>query len=150
MEILHQYPRRLWPAGLFWLENLRAPGFNWSIDSVLKSSDSTQCSVMGFDLAKPNSKINAAALYQSSLQAHELLMIATQPAVRGQGHSRALLQSLIDKESHDRPWWLEVHEENVAASGLYISLGFAVVGRRAQYYSDGAACILMSRPMNTI
>lgn len=150
MQIRHHFPRAEWPSDLLWLESLRAPGFNWSMDSLLKSSEFVRCSVIQSSPESEGRAILAAALFQSSHEAHELLMIAARPEEQGKGHSSALLESLIDEESHDRPWWLEVHENNKIALGLYISKGFGVVGRRAQYYSDGAACILMSRPINAI
>ena len=38
-----------------------------------------------------------------------------------------------------------MHEDNAAALALYQGMGFAIVGRRPRYYSDGRAAVLMTR-----
>lgn len=72
----------------------------------------------------------------------ELLLIAVAPAARRQGAgSRLLLRAQEDALARGGSMlFLEVREDNDAARCLYESLGFAVIGRRADYYSgkDGS------------
>jgi ribosomal-protein-alanine N-acetyltransferase len=41
--------------------------------------------------------------------------------------------------------FLEVAESNAAAQALYMAAGFAEVGRRRHYYSDGTDALVLSR-----
>lgn len=41
---------------------------------------------------------------------------------------------------------LEVRTGNAAARALYAGAGFAEVGRRRRYYTDGEDAVLMTRP----
>ena len=66
----------------------------------------------------------------------EILTIAVHPSWHGRGIGRALMQAVL-RELHLRraeALFLEVNEGNRAAMGLYGSLGFVEVGRRASYY----------------
>jgi [ribosomal protein S18]-alanine N-acetyltransferase len=67
----------------------------------------------------------------------ELLLIAVAPEARRQGAgSRLLIRAQEDALSRGGSMlFLEVREDNEAARCLYESLGFAVIGRRADYYS---------------
>jgi ribosomal-protein-alanine N-acetyltransferase len=67
----------------------------------------------------------------------ELLLIAVAPQVRRQGAgSRLLLRAQEDAMARGGAMvFLEVREDNEAARCLYQSVGFAVIGRRADYYS---------------
>jgi ribosomal-protein-alanine N-acetyltransferase len=74
----------------------------------------------------------------------ELLRVAVEPAGRRRGVGRLLVAAGLDtlrREGVAR-CHLEVSESNAAAIGLYRALGFAPVGRRRGYYTDGAdACL---------
>ncbi|WP_256441473.1 tRNA (adenosine(37)-N6)-threonylcarbamoyltransferase complex transferase subunit TsaD [Collinsella sp. zg1085] len=76
----------------------------------------------------------------------ELLNVAVKSAARRQGIARKLLAQL----TYDAQMLgctsvsLEVEEQNTAAQSLYVSLGFEVVGRRADYYGAGASAFVMS------
>lgn len=66
----------------------------------------------------------------------ELLTLATDPAVRRQGHARALLAAFA-AEARARgaeAAFLEVAEDNAAARALYAVAGWVPVGRRPAYY----------------
>jgi ribosomal-protein-alanine N-acetyltransferase len=41
--------------------------------------------------------------------------------------------------------FLEVSDRNGAARALYAAAGFEAVGRRRQYYTDGADALVLSR-----
>jgi [ribosomal protein S18]-alanine N-acetyltransferase len=66
----------------------------------------------------------------------ELLNITVAPAAKGQGIARAMLtQGLLAAFSAGAHHvFLEVRPSNVAALGLYQSMGFKTVGQRKGYY----------------
>jgi [ribosomal protein S18]-alanine N-acetyltransferase len=66
----------------------------------------------------------------------ELLTLATDPALRRQGHARALL-ARFDTEARARgaqTAFLEVAEDNATARALYAACGWDPAGRRPNYY----------------
>ncbi len=65
-----------------------------------------------------------------------ILNICIDPAARGQGYARALMQHLLETAcSHGaRVAFLEVRPSNDVARGLYATLGFKHVGTRHDYY----------------
>jgi [ribosomal protein S18]-alanine N-acetyltransferase len=70
----------------------------------------------------------------------ELLLIAVEPRVRGQGIGRRLIDTVIGDAAQRgaSEVFLEVRENNVAAQQLYLSAGFVDVGRRLNYYTGAA------------
>jgi [ribosomal protein S18]-alanine N-acetyltransferase len=73
--------------------------------------------------------------------------IALEPALRGTGQGRMLLRTLL-AEAHARgvhEVFLEVRDDNPVAQKLYLSEGFAEIGRRPRYYQpdDVDALIMM-------
>lgn len=76
----------------------------------------------------------------------DIQTIALAAAHRGTGRGRALLRTLLS-EASDRgagEVFLEVRADNPAAEGLYISEGFAEIGRRPRYYQpDDIDAIVM-------
>lgn len=76
----------------------------------------------------------------------DVMTIATTEAARGRGIGRTLLGEGIDWaiDQGASTIHLEVDENNVAALGLYRSLGFEEWGRRPDYY-PGADAVLMRR-----
>jgi [ribosomal protein S18]-alanine N-acetyltransferase len=71
----------------------------------------------------------------------EILTIAVAKRWRGAGHGRALLRLHLARLAAlgVRSLFLEVAEDNGPAVGLYRSLGFEEVGRRAGYYARAGA-----------
>ncbi len=69
-------------------------------------------------------------------EAH-LLNICVAPAVQGHGHGRRLVLRMLDAARWHRAErvFLEVRPSNPVAIALYLSLGFAEIGRRPRYYS---------------
>ncbi|WP_314452213.1 ribosomal protein S18-alanine N-acetyltransferase [uncultured Microbacterium sp.] len=72
--------------------------------------------------------------------------ITISEAARGRGRGRALLRALLDEAVrrgvHDV--FLEVRDDNPVAQKLYLSDGFAEVGRRPRYYQpDDVDAIVM-------
>jgi ribosomal-protein-alanine N-acetyltransferase len=74
-----------------------------------------------------------------------VLNVATHPALRRQGHGRALMDHVIAfaRENDVRHILLEVRRSNAAAITLYRALGFFAMGIRRDYYSDGEDAIEM-------
>ncbi|QAY73197.1 ribosomal-protein-alanine N-acetyltransferase [Agromyces protaetiae] len=75
----------------------------------------------------------------------DIQTIAVEPAQRGGGVGRALMNALI-AEARARGaerLFLEVRADNPVARGLYTSLGFAEIGVRPGYYRDGVDAVLM-------
>lgn len=79
----------------------------------------------------------------------EILTLAVIPAVRRRGQGRALVQAaaIQARAAGAQRLFLEVAEDNAAATALYRQAGFAEVGRRARYYprtggEDAAALLL--------
>jgi [ribosomal protein S18]-alanine N-acetyltransferase len=66
----------------------------------------------------------------------EILTIAVAAALRGRGHSRALLDRHLEalRRRGVATLHLEVDEGNAPATALYRRFGFAVSGRREGYY----------------
>lgn len=73
----------------------------------------------------------------------EILTIATSPEYKRAGYAKRLLCACdlalgMDRdvrEAVDKRWLLEVAIDNVAAIGLYESLGFERIGQRKNYYA---------------
>lgn len=68
-----------------------------------------------------------------------LLNLTVDPEHQGQGHGRRALQQLhATADAADMgDVWLEVRATNARAQALYLSQGYAVVGRRRDYYPAG-------------
>jgi ribosomal protein S18 acetylase RimI-like enzyme len=77
----------------------------------------------------------------------ELLRIAVDPAHRGQGLGRTLLEACqreLEAEGLER-LYLEVRVSNAAAIRLYGACGWKRCGLRSGYYSDGEDAVLYRR-----
>lgn len=87
------------------------------------------------------------AIVRTVLDEGELLAIGVDPDERGRGHGGALLGAVVDAVAARgvRTLHLEVAEANAPALRLYRAHGFETVGRRARYYRDGRAAVLMAR-----
>ncbi|MFE6995675.1 ribosomal protein S18-alanine N-acetyltransferase [Microbacterium sp. NPDC057659] len=75
----------------------------------------------------------------------DIQTIALDPAYRGQGRGRRMLRLLLDlaRERGARDTFLEVRDDNEVAQALYLSEGFAEIGRRPRYYKGGVDAIIM-------
>ncbi|MGO4681128.1 ribosomal protein S18-alanine N-acetyltransferase [Microbacterium sp. 2MCAF23] len=76
----------------------------------------------------------------------DIQTIALDAEHRGSGRGRALLRALLAEaaERGAREVFLEVRADNPVAQGLYLSEGFAEIGRRAGYYQpDDVDAVIM-------
>ncbi len=89
------------------------------------------------DVADP---VVGFALTRRVLDEEELLLLAVLPQWRGRGVGRRLLARFIEaaKLRGSRRLFLEMREGN-DAQALYLEAGFAIVGRRHDYYRRGHA-----------
>jgi len=79
----------------------------------------------------------------------ELHQITVDPAHRGQGLGRALLNAWLDLALQEglETLFLEVRTSNLSAIGLYESCGFTPCGHRRLYYRNpDEDALLMTRP----
>lgn len=76
----------------------------------------------------------------------DIQTIAISPLARGRGRGRALLSALLEvaRERGAREVFLEVRADNPVAEALYVSEGFAEIGRRPRYYQpDDVDAVVM-------
>jgi ribosomal-protein-alanine acetyltransferase len=67
-------------------------------------------------------------------QEWEILNLAVAPSVRRQGVGRSLVSDLLSRCSGE--FFLEVRESNESARRFYARLGFKMITKRLQYYSN--------------
>lgn len=77
----------------------------------------------------------------------DLLRVAVDPAVRGQGLGRVLVDDVLQNASRAgaERVLLEVAEPNAAARALYAATGFREIHRRRRYYAGGADALVLER-----
>lgn len=75
-----------------------------------------------------------------------LLKILIDPKVRTSGFGRALLNEAIEilKRRGVKTFFLEVEEHNDSAIRLYEKVGFKVIHKKKQFYSNGASALIMT------
>jgi ribosomal-protein-alanine N-acetyltransferase len=68
----------------------------------------------------------------------DIMTIATDPAFRGKGIGRLLLNTMVQQRQEKGLDWLtlEVRPSNAPALKLYEALGFRQVGKRPNYYKN--------------
>ena len=101
--------------------------------------------------ASPQGRIvpRGMAMLRVTADEAELLTVAVLPAARGQHVGTALLAEAVAEAARRGAgrMFLEVAEGNAAARTLYDRQGFAAVGRRPDYYPDGAHALVLSRTL---
>ena len=75
----------------------------------------------------------------------EVWRIATLPECRGKGYAKRVLAAFLEscREAGAESVFLEVSSDNIDALGFYLRAGFAVTGRRADYYGPGEDALLL-------
>lgn len=77
----------------------------------------------------------------------ELQRISVTPAHRRTGVASALLDASVALSLGADRMLLEVRADNTDALAFYAARGFVEVDRRARYYKDGAAAVVMRLPL---
>lgn len=74
-----------------------------------------------------------------------ILNVAVDPALRGSGVGRLLVQQVLDdcRAAGASFVSLEVRASNLAALSLYHKMGFVAVGKRKRYYENGEDALMM-------
>lgn len=117
--------------------------FNWTYHNLMESFKKDNC--WGF---WDRNELQAVVCFLQASEPVEIIWLATRPESSGQGYMRLLLSDLINNTAQQEfckgsQILLEVHEMNLNAIKLYYSLGFIELGRRKNYYKDGAQALLM-------
>jgi ribosomal-protein-alanine N-acetyltransferase len=141
---------RIWlagPADAPLLAALHASSFErgWRADEMAQFLGSPGCIVL---LAAPSEDDTPTGMIivRGAGEEAELLTIAVRPDCRRRGLARALLAAAAEtlRNGGVRKLFLEVEEGNVAARGLYSSLGSVEIGTRKRYYESGADASIFS------
>jgi [ribosomal protein S18]-alanine N-acetyltransferase len=114
------------------------PGEAWGADAI-----ALQLALPAvFGLLAP---AGGMALVRTAADESELLTLGVTPLLRRHGLGRELLQAAIREATGRgaRSMYLEVSLLNIAARALYATAGFAEVGRRPRYYSDGMDALIL-------
>jgi ribosomal-protein-alanine N-acetyltransferase len=114
------------------------PGETWGPDAIAFQLAIQQA----FGLLHPDGGMLLARVTADDA---EILTMAVLPEKRRRGIGRTLLAAGM-REAASRgasALFLEVSISNQAARDLYRAAGFAEVGRRPRYYSDGADALVM-------
>lgn len=115
--------------------------FNWPAAKLATEIDNSE----GFVMEAEGGKLGAFVLMRSLPDSVELTVLAVASNNLRNGSMSLLMEHLIDAHGKQREFWLEVHEQNLAARNFYEKWSFELVGRRQKYYADGGAAILYSR-----
>ena len=92
----------------------------------------------------------AGLLTRRGTRSARLYSIAVSPNSVGRGVGRRLLQAIEDEARRRGAsrLHLEVRADNVSAIHLYERMGYRRVGRRDDYYEDGAPALLFARQLS--
>ncbi len=123
------FPESPWTPGQFWSELARVSESRWY---VAARRGGRIVGYAGVFLVGPEADVQT---------------IAVAVPEQGRGTGRVLLCALVEHAQANgaRVLHLEVRDDRPAAMGLYQSMGFAVDGRRRDYYGRGHDALLMSR-----
>ena len=83
-------------------------------------------------------KITGVLQWRNIREESEVLGIAVRPEVRGRGNATFIMSEFVNlmREQGIQQIFLEVRESNLGAIALYRKFGFAISGRRANYYQN--------------
>lgn len=112
-------------------------GFQWPAETLRAEFRSTE----GWGMFQ-GSRLVSFVLYRITPVAWEISVVASHPDFWKHGLTRSLLSHIIVVRPSNRELWLEVHEENTRAWGLYESLGFNRTGVRPNYYPNNGTAWL--------
>lgn len=104
---------------------------------------------VGYLVLEQGGEVAGHAVLSVAAEDAELQRIAVDPAYRGQGLGRELLDACLADAARRgaERLVLEVRETNEPALALYRSAGFTELARRQRYYRDGSTAVVLSRPL---
>lgn len=83
-------------------------------------------------------------LYRRALDLCEITLVGCDPRFWGKNVIDEIWRKFIEFESpRTKEVWLEVHQDNIPALGMYKRWGFSVTGRRLNYYGKNQDAILL-------
>jgi ribosomal-protein-alanine N-acetyltransferase len=139
------------PADLGSLTLLEQAAFSdpWSSEMLREALDAA--GAVSLIAEASSGAVIGSALARAAADEGEILSIAVDPAVRGQGVGRLLLAATLDLlvAAGATSVWLEVRPSNTAARALYRSAGFTAAGVRRRYYrrpQEDALVLTWRRP----
>lgn len=101
----------------------------------------------GFPLSafNPSGRLVAYICPMLLLDEGHIMNVAVDPAARGMGVGRLLVQRVLDDCRAENAAYvsLEVRESNLSAISLYRNMGFIDMGRRKRYYENGEDALMM-------
>ena len=110
----------------------------WSCEQLIKEWEQV------YSLGRFSAGIlTSFCLYRSLPDVLEISILASNPICRRQGHMSKLLSD-INHLAGERPVWLEVESDNVAARELYRHKNWNEVGFRRDYYGLGRHGVLIT------
>ena len=112
----------------------------WSLDSLHEelSNQMHGHGVPHLFVAERVGRVAGLAVFHLILDEISLYTITVDPALRGQGIGRALLEGGLQNLQSRGGWfcYLEVRSRNGPALALYEHMGFETVGRRKNFYQN--------------
>ena len=114
----------------------------WSKETFLQGFNCDEYEAIVCEL---NKKIIGYAIFWFGVEEVHILNITVEPKVQKRGYGSKLLNYVLDycsKEKYPRVL-LEVRTKNIPAIALYKSKGFAQIGVRLGYYSNGDDALVM-------
>lgn len=115
----------------------------WSIESILEDISFEDRSFY-FLISENNNIIGYTSIWiiENEVSINNIAILKKH---RGKGYGKILINKIfeIGKEKEVERYILEVRESNLVAIRLYEKMGFKVVGKRKQFYSDGEAAFVM-------
>jgi len=127
------------------LEQRNFPTDAWSVETMRAEVESSHNHYLVDDEGGALIGYGGLRALKGSADA-DIQTIALDTDFRGQGRGRTLLRALIAEAvaRGARELFLEVRADNPVAEGLYVSEGFAELGRRPRYYQpDDVDAIVM-------
>lgn len=124
-------------AAVYAIEKLSFPN-PWHVETFLGEIQNRPVSHALVAVHGPEETIVGYIVFWIVRDEAQINNIAVHPDRRGKGFGRGMLAATLEemKASGIKTVTLEVRESNLTALGLYRSLGFQVVGRRRDYYTN--------------
>lgn len=118
------------------LEREIFPESYYSYKMLEEMSGQTDYKILVYD-----KEIKGYLILHDSCDVYEIMKIGVQNDFRNKKIGKELIDFYLDR--YDKNLFLEVRESNLVARTFYEKMGFVIVGKRKNYYSNGESAILM-------